>query len=62
MLEPIHNQSLRSALGAFRTYPASSLHVEAEEPALYSRRYTMSQDLLLTHQLQLMKFHSHQNM
>ena len=38
MLDPIHNQGLRLALGAFRTSPVASLYVEANEPSLYSRR------------------------
>ena len=36
MPDPIHNQRLRLALGAFRTSVAS-LYVEADEPSLYSR-------------------------
>ena len=36
MLDPIHNQGLRLALGAFRTSPVASLYVEADEPSLYS--------------------------
>ena len=35
MLDPIHNQGLRLALGAFRTSPVASLYVEADEPSLY---------------------------
>ena len=45
MLDPIHNQGLRLALGAFRTSPIAefaSLYVEADEPALYSRREKLS--------------------
>ena len=42
MLDPIHNQGLRLALGAFRTSPIVSLYVEADEPALYSRREKLS--------------------
>ena len=38
MINPIHNQGLRLALGAFRTSPVASLYVEADEPSLYSRR------------------------
>ena len=38
ILDPIHNQRLRLALGAFRTSPVASLYVEADEPSLYSRR------------------------
>ena len=34
MLEPIQNHALRLCLGAFRTYPASSLCAEANEPPL----------------------------
>ena len=42
MLDPIHNQGLRLALGAFRTSPVASIYVEAEEPILYSRREKLS--------------------
>ena len=35
MLDPIHNQGLRLALG---TSPVASPYVEADEPSLYSRR------------------------
>ena len=31
MLDPVQNQALRLCLGAFRTSPVSSLHVEANE-------------------------------
>ena len=41
MLDPIHNQWLNLALGAFRTSVAS-LYVEADEPSLYSRREKLS--------------------
>ena len=41
MLDPIHNQGLRLALGAFRISVAS-LYVEADEPSLYSRREKLS--------------------
>ena len=41
MLDPIHNQGLRLALGAFRTSVAS-LYVEAGEPSLNSRREKLS--------------------
>ena len=34
MLDPVQNQALRLCLGAFRTSPAKSLQVEAEEPSL----------------------------
>ena len=36
MLDPIHNQGLRLALGALRTSPVASLYVKADEPSLYS--------------------------
>ena len=38
MLDTVHYQGLRLALGAFRTSPVESLYVEAEEPSLYLRR------------------------
>ena len=42
MLDTIHNQGLRLALGAFRTSPLSSLNVEADEPSLCLRREKLS--------------------
>ena len=42
MLDPIHNQGLRLALGAFRTSPVASFYVEADEPSLHSRREKLS--------------------
>ena len=42
MLDHIHSQGLRLALGAFRTSPVASLYVEADEPSLYSRREKLS--------------------
>ena len=42
MLDSIHNQGLRLALGAFRTSPVAGLYVEADEPSLYSRREKLS--------------------
>ena len=42
MLDPIHHQGLRLALGAFRTSPVASLYVEAEEPSLATRREKLS--------------------
>ena len=42
MLDPIYNQGLRLALGAFRTSPVACLYVEADEPSLYSRREKLS--------------------
>ena len=38
MLDPIHHQGLRLALGAFRTSPVESLYAEADEPPLKLRR------------------------
>jgi len=38
MLDPIQNHALRLCLGAYRTSPASSLCVEANELPLYIRR------------------------
>jgi len=37
MFDPIQNHALRLCLGAYRTSPASSLCVEANEPTLYFR-------------------------
>ena len=37
-LDPIQNQALRLCLGAFRTSPATSLHVEANEMPIELRR------------------------
>ena len=42
MIDPIHNQGLRLALGALRTSPVASLYVEADEPSLYLRREKLS--------------------
>ena len=42
MLDPLHHQGLRLALGAFRTSPVASLYVEADEPSLTSRRKKLS--------------------
>ena len=42
MLEPIANQGLRLALGAFRTSPVESLRAEANEPSLTLRREKLS--------------------
>ena len=42
MLDPIQNQGLRLALGAFRTSPVSSLYVEADEPfTILTKRETL---------------------
>ena len=42
MLDPIHNQELRLALGAFRNSPVANFYVEADKPSLYSRREQLS--------------------
>ena len=42
VLDTIHHQGMRLSLGAFRTSPIESLHVEAGEPTLYSRRVKLS--------------------
>jgi len=42
MLDPIQNHALRLCLGAFRTSPSTSLHVEANEPPLHIRRKRLS--------------------
>ena len=42
MLDPIHNQGLRLALGAFRCSPVAILYVESDQPSLYSRREELS--------------------
>lgn len=47
MLDPIHNQGLRLALGAFRTSPSDSLLAEANEPSLYDRRLKLSMQYAL---------------
>ena len=38
MLDTIHHQVLRLAIGAFRTAPIENLDAEANEPSLYVRR------------------------
>jgi ribonuclease HI len=42
MLDPIHHQGIRLALGAFKTSPCESLLVEADEPPLSQRREMLS--------------------
>ena len=42
MLDPLHHQGLRLAIGAFRTSPVASLYVEAEESSLTTRREKLS--------------------
>ena len=46
-LDPIHHQGLRIALGAFRTFPAQSLYIEAHEPSLTTRRLKLSLNSIL---------------
>ena len=46
-LDPTHHQGLRIALGAFRTSPAQSLHTEAHEPSLTTRRLKLSLNYVL---------------
>lgn len=41
MLDPIHNQGLRLATGAFRTSPIASLYAEANEYSLEKRRFAL---------------------
>ena len=64
MLDTVHNQGLRLALGAFRTSPVSSLNVEADEPSLYAEKnclFSMPSDLLLILLTLLLKSHFHRN-
>ena len=42
LLDPVQNQGLRLALGAFRTSPVESLQAEANEPSLELRRKKLS--------------------
>ena len=42
MLDTVHNQGLRFALGSFRTSPVSTLNVEADEPSLWLHRGKLS--------------------
>ena len=42
ILDTVHHQGLRLALGAFRTSPIPSLYVEADEPSLSERRVKLS--------------------
>ena len=49
MLDPIHNQGHRLALGAFRTSPVPSLYVKADELSLYSRREKLSLQYAIRH-------------
>ena len=47
MLDPIQNHALRLCLGAFRTSPARSLSVAANEPPLELRRTKLSLQYVL---------------
>ena len=38
MLDTVHSQGIKISMGAFRTSPVESLHVEANEDYLYRRR------------------------
>ena len=49
MLDTVHNQGLRLALGAFRTSPIWSLNVEADEPSLWLRREKLSLQYAIRH-------------
>ena len=68
MLDPIHNQGLRLALGAFRTSPVAmpvSMWKQMNHHYTHEERNSlcnMLYDLLLTHQILLMKLHSHEIM
>ena len=42
ILDTVHHQGLRLALGAFRTSPIPSLYVEADEPSLSERQVKLS--------------------
>jgi len=47
MLDPVQNQALRTCLGAFRTFPVTSLHVEANEMPLDLRCRMLSSEYCL---------------
>ena len=47
LLDPIHHQGLRIALGAFRTSPVASLYAEAKEPSLANRRLKLTLNYVL---------------
>ena len=42
LLDIVHHQGLRLALGAFRTSPVSSLNVEEDELSIWLRREKLS--------------------
>ena len=60
MLDPIHNQGFRLALGDFRTSVAS-LYVEVDEPHREKHPLQYAIRLAAYPTNPLMKFHSHQN-
>ena len=53
ILDTVHHQGLRLALGAFRTSPVESLYVEANEPSLYNRRIKLGLQYLTKLRLRL---------
>ena len=62
MLDTVHHQGLRLALGAFRTSTVESVYVEAEEPSLYWRReklFRIPSDLQQTHLILHIRYLSH---
>ena len=66
ILDTVHNQGLRLALGAFRTSPVSCLNVEADEPSIWLRREKLSLQYairlaLLTLLTLLFRSHFHNN-
>lgn len=54
-LDTVHNAALRTAIGAFRTSPTSSILAEAHEPSLAMRRRLLS----LRYAIKLRQFPSH---
>ena len=47
ILDSIHNEGLCLVLGAFRTSPVDSLHVEANEPSIYTIRQKLALQYIL---------------
>ena len=47
MLDTIHHQGLRLAIGAFRTSPVESILAEANEPSLYLRREKLALNYII---------------
>ena len=65
MLDPIHNQGLRLALGAFRSSTIASLYMLADKPSLYPLRKKFLQyaiRLAANPSNPAYEFHPHQNM